>query len=593
MPINHLGRYTDRNTPVVVIDAKTGKRWPIWVEIDSNAPDPSETAVLIHPARNFDAKHRYIVALRNLKDSSANSLAAPEGFRYYRDDLPSSKGPINKQRPRFEKIFQTLRKAGIERSNLYLAWDFTVASDANIADPLLGMRDDAFSQLGDTDLADEEVTGTAPAFTVTSVANDPDVEIARRVKGTFTVPCYLTSVAAVPCAPGSSFNLGGDGLPIQNGTWTANFDCIIPHAAVDDVGHAPARPSLYGHGLLGDAGETNSSPQRTLAQSHNFTFCGTDLIGFSENDVGTAIGVLGEMGQFPKMTDRTDQGLLNELLLGRLMDNSLGFASVKAFHEDPAAALADPNGAISPTDGVNPSVLDTSKLYYNGNSQGGIYGGALTAVSPDFTRASLGVPAMNYSVLLNRSVDFTTYQTFLDPAYPNKMTQALVLAAVQMLWDRSDANGFAHRMTDNPLANTPPHKVLMNIAFGDHQVTTWQADVEARTVGARAHNPVVSSGRWPGVDPLVEIPRISAYPYTGSAIVYWDGGPLDWSPGLGTNPPPLTNTPNTSGKDPHGLPRATPAEQQMVSDFLAPNDLSKITDTCSGLPCFSGTYTGP
>ena len=60
VPINHLGRYTDRNTPVVVIDTATGKRWPIWVEIDSNAPTPEETALLIHPAKNFTAKHRYV-----------------------------------------------------------------------------------------------------------------------------------------------------------------------------------------------------------------------------------------------------------------------------------------------------------------------------------------------------------------------------------------------------------------------------------------------------------------------------------------------------------------------------------------------------
>ena len=37
IPINHLGRYRAKDTPVVVIDAKNGKRWPIWVEIDYNA----------------------------------------------------------------------------------------------------------------------------------------------------------------------------------------------------------------------------------------------------------------------------------------------------------------------------------------------------------------------------------------------------------------------------------------------------------------------------------------------------------------------------------------------------------------------------
>jgi hypothetical protein len=593
VPINHLGAYTDKNAPVVVIDAKTGKRWPIWVEIDSNAASPSDTAVLIHPAKNFAAHHRYIVAMRNLKDSSAKTIAAPEGFRYYRDELPSSKGPINKQRKRFDSIFSTLKKAGIERSNLYLAWDFSVATDQNIAARMLQIRDDAFSQLGDTDLADETVTGTAPAFTVTDVDLTPNPDLARRVRGTFTVPCYMTSVGGVPCATGSRYNLDSNGVPVQNGTWTANFDCIIPHSIVDDAGHSPGRPVVYGHGLLGSADEVTSDAQRTLSQNHKFMHCATDEIGFSENDVVTAITILGEMGKFPELTDRTQQGLLDELYLGRLMDNPAGFAGVKAFHEDQTEADTNPNVAISPTDPTNPSVIDTSKLYYNGNSQGGILGGAFAAISPDVTRASLGVPAMNYSVLLNRSSDFTTYEAFLNPAYPSKITQALLLSAVQMLWDPGEANGYAHRMTDDPLPNTPPHKVLMDIAFGDHQVTTWQADVEARTIGAEAHAPVVSSGRWPGVDPLVDIPRIASYPYTGSAIVYWDGGPLDWSPGLGTDPPPLGNLPNSSGDDPHELPRRAPGEQQMVSDFLQPNNLSNITDTCSGLPCFSGTYTGP
>ena len=37
VPINHIGRYRDPGQPIVVIDADTGKRWPIWAEIDSNA----------------------------------------------------------------------------------------------------------------------------------------------------------------------------------------------------------------------------------------------------------------------------------------------------------------------------------------------------------------------------------------------------------------------------------------------------------------------------------------------------------------------------------------------------------------------------
>ena len=61
---------------------------------------------------------------------------------------------------------------------------------------------------------------------------------------------------------------------------------------------------------------------------------------------------------------------------------------------------------------------------------------------------------------------------------------------------------------------------------------------------------------------------------------------------LGTDPPPLTNTPNRSGVDPHGNPRIAPAEMQMVSDFLRPDADSHITNTCNG-PCFAGGFTGP
>jgi len=261
-----------------------------------------------------------------------------------------------------------------------------------------------------------------------------------------------------------------------------------------------------------------------------------------------------------------------------------GFLSNAAFHVDP--------GDVS-----SAATIDGSRLYYNGNSQGGILGGALTAIAPDFTRASLGVPAMNYSVLLNRAVPFDNFKPFFNPAYPGALKQQLALSLIQMLWDRSDPNGYAHRMTTNPLPNTPPHEVLMDLAFGDQQVTTWQADVEARTIGAQVHDPVVFDGRWPGVDVAWGIPRIASYPFADSAIVYWDSGPLRANPTpppamIGTDPPPIANLPNRTGVDPHGNPRVAPAEMQMVSDFLMPDAQSAITDTCLG-PCFAGGYTGP
>ena len=501
--INDIGEYARPDQPIVVIDATTGERWPIWSEIDSNATDPDRVGLLIHPAVNFAAKHRYIVALRDLRTAGGQEIPAPNGFLYYRDKLRSEAAVINKHRDRFKSIFKTLRKAHIKRKDLYLTWDFTVSSDQNIAARMLHIRDDAFAQLGDTNLADLTVAGAAPQFSVSSVqdftaAENPNV--ARRVDGTFTVPCYLRP----DCAPGGTFQLDSNGLPTRNGNWTANFVCIIPRAAIDP-GARPSRPSLHGHGLLSSAAEVAFINQQTLAQLADITFCGTDEIGLSSADFPTAFSFLQNLSNFPKLGDRMQQGMLDELFLGRLMIHPTGFLSNGAFHVDGTPG--------------SPGVIDPTRLYYNGNSHGGILGGALTAVAPDFTRASLGVPAMNFSVLLNRRSTATDpVPLVLDPAYPDKLTQQLGLSLVQMLWDRSDPNGYAHRMTTDPLPNTPPHKVLLNVAFGDFQVTSWQAEVEARTIGAAAHAPIVDPGRWPGVDQLWGIPRIGSYPFDGSAI---------------------------------------------------------------------------
>jgi hypothetical protein len=580
VPINHIGRFRDPNQPIVLLDVKTGQRWPIWAEIDSNASSPAETALLIHPATNLAAGHRYIVALRNLKTAGGTTIEAPAGFRYYRDKLKSKEPVIKRRRAHFNKIFHTLRKAGIERESLYLAWDFTVASDLNIAGRALGMRDDAFAMLGDSDLDDQTVDGDSPPFQVTEVENFTPAEnarIARRVRGTVTVPCYL----APSCAPGGRFDLDARGLPTRNGTWSANFDCIIPRSAVD-VTLSTARPSLYGHGLFGTAAEVESGLLQELANGHGFVFCATDEIGMSQSDVlPVVVPITSDVSNFPEMADRLQQGLLNELYLGRAMIHPQGFSSHPAFRV---------NGTLT-----TPSVLDTSRLYYNGNSQGGIMGGALTALSPDFTRAALGVPGMRYSLLLPRAKPFDPFAALLYPNYPDELSRPLIISLIQTLWDRGDPNGYAHRMTTNPLPDTPAHQVLLNVAFGDHQVTNYAADVEARTIGASAHAPVLDPGRWPDVDVLWGVPPITSYPFTGSAIFYWDTGPIRPDPAnpaatIGVPPPPLENVPNRAGEDPHGAPRGAPQGLELISQFLSPS--GAISDVCGGKPCYAGGWTG-
>ena len=571
VPITDMARSFDPDQPVVVLDADTGQRHLIWAEIDANPADPADRTLLIRPGTNLEEGHRYIVALRNLKDAGGNTIQARSPFRAWRDNPNPNAGG---RRGHMEDIFETLADAGIDRDSLYLAWDFTVASEDSLAGRMLHIRDDAFEQLGDTNLADLQVDGRAPAFTVDTVTTytpEQDARIARRIEGTFEVPCYIA--AGLTCTPGLPFVLDDDGKPLRlvEGTVQANYICHVPRSA---SAASPARASLYGHGLLGSAGEIGQSQLKSLGNDHNFVFCATDWDGMSSEDLPNVATLLVDLSRFNTLADRGQQGMLNQLFLGRLMIHPDGFSSVAPFQDG------------------GQSVIDTRRLFYDGNSQGGIMGGGLTAVAPDFEHAVLGVPGMNYSTLLRRSVDFVGddmltvalnggegfgYSSLMYTAYPNELERPLILALIQLLWDRAEANGYAHHMTDDPLENTPAHRVLLHVAFGDHQVAPVTAEVEARTIGARVlHKPMLDPGRHSDVDPFYAIDAIPVFPDDGSALVVWDAG---------TPTPPITNTPPRAGQDPHEFPRRQPAAREQKSAFLRIG--GQIIDVCGGGPCYA------
>jgi hypothetical protein len=261
------------------------------------------------------------------------------------------------------------------------------------------------------------------------------------------------------------------------------------------------------------------------------------------------------------MPDRLQQALLNEQFLARLLKDPRGFASDPAFQRDGG------------------SVHATGEVFYNGNSQGGILGGAATAISTEWTRAVLGVPAMNYSTLLDRSVDFDPFAEIQLQAYPDEVDRQLGIALIQMLWDRGETNGYAAHLTDDPLPGTPAHEVLLIEAFGDHQVANIGTETMARTIGAAVHSPALAPGRSFDVTPMWDIPPVPTDPYDGSVLVVWDFG----------NPaPPLFNVPPREpdfGEDPHGKGGDDPRVLQQASEFLRTD--GAFVDTCGGGPCQS------
>ena len=149
--------------PIVVIDAETGKRPLIWAELDSNAGDPQHTTLLIHPGKNLAEGHRYVVALRNLKDADGNVLQAPTWFAGA-PRRPAAQRQLPEPAPALPLDLQDAAEGRDQAQDLYEAWDFTVASRQSLTSRMLSIRNDAFGQLGDTNLSDLQVQGNAPPF---------------------------------------------------------------------------------------------------------------------------------------------------------------------------------------------------------------------------------------------------------------------------------------------------------------------------------------------------------------------------------------------------------------------------------------------
>jgi hypothetical protein len=84
----------------------------------------------------------------------------------------------------------------------------------------------------------------------------------------------------------------------------------------------------------------------------------------------------------------------------------------------------------------------------------------------------------------------------------------------------------------------------------------------------------------PAAHPLYGVPTIPSFPFSGSAIVYWDGGPQ-------TPVAPILNIPNRAGADPHSFPRNTVAARQQKSDYLLDG---VVTDVCGDTACRTDNY---
>jgi hypothetical protein len=489
-----FARSLEADHPTVLLEVATGQRVLHFAELDANTTMVDRQAFIIRPGRRLRDATRYIVAIRGLVDTQGNPLRARHVFRALRGEggvyeLARACGQpcadaIVARRPAFADILTRLADNGVDPAGLILAWDFTTASTPGLTGWLRAMRDQAFALPTPTFTVDSTDDGGGSGFSADTWV---------RIEGTFQAPLFMTADA-----PGARINLVG-GVPAQNGFATVPYVVDLPRSVVNPGGApTPSRATLWGHGLLGDRFQLGGLAE--VANDGQFIVAAVDMQGMSTPDVvGAIIPSTQDFSLFHRVPERLQQGLLNHLLLGRLLaDPANGFNSHAAFRFGPGAT----------------PVIDTTQVFYSGGSQGGIFGATIMAVATNFERGFLAVPASNYSTLLNRATPFQLYRNLIVPNYPDPLDQQVLVALAQQLWDRADPHAYLPHIVPGTLADPPtPHKVLIHMATYDSQVSNLGTEIMVRSLGIPQVGPVRRS--------FFQIPEATA-PFDGSALVEID-----------------------------------------------------------------------
>lgn len=548
-----------------------------WLENDVRPDvvpgiDPARRILFLRPGHSLTPGEHYIVALRNLVDAGGDAVEAEPVFAALRDGRPTDIPAVEARRAHFEHLFLQLALNGIPRESLVLAFDFSVASDHNLTGQMLSMRDQAFAWLAAQDQS------IAPTFTVNDVdeyACSGGQRIWREVRGRFQVPLFLDKDPETLPIPAGYLQVGPDGFaPVWATTTNPEYGISIPCAALEDPATTPVHPIVIGHGLFGNGPNTAIELADGISQAEdafglgfqNLIAGGTHWRGMSTRDFRDPTSgpsfivntIVFNLANFPALPDRLRQGQLNQLVLARMMKTG-------AFNAHPAFQAPAGHGVFRPGE----------ETYYFGASLGGILGLMFAALTPDVTRLNVDVPAINFSILLQRATPFILFQFALDLTIStDPMIQSLGIQLLHEMWVTGESAGYATHITENPLPGTNAKQILMTMAFLDQQVSNQATEIAARTLGL----PSLEGSLLPGLPLIPDEP--GPLP---SALVVYDTASFDLAnPDHEIYIPPLWNLPaEPHDCDPHGRRGYIPASLMQLAAFLQPG--GEIESFCDGL----------
>ncbi len=539
----------------------TLSRVPFFVERDIRQ-DASESLYYLRPTVILEENTHYVAMLRNLTDTDGNHIARSTAF----DKLVNNQGygdpELSGRQDHFNDLFKKLNQQGIARDELFLVWDFHTMSHEGLHGRMLEGRslilDDMEKNGGGPDMVIKHVNtfqrddGKAPNY---------DPHCAYELIGTFRAPQIVKSVGAF----GKLFNLDADNKLAISEYVDRDFWIRVPYAAIDNDGD-PTGLIQYGHGLLGQGNQVRGGAFLRTTQEYNMLYFGVNWTGMASPDELRIGAILANFSNFRWLSDNMHQGVLEFIMIAKGMKHK--FMDAHYIDEDGVD-----HGPWAQNHGMN---IDPDELYYHGISQGGIYGATYVAVSPDIDLGSLGVPGMNYNLLIQRSVDFDEYFEIALGAYRNDPSAVgIAIGAAQSLWDMTDPASYYKHLSKEPFPGNNKKTVMLTPAKGDHQVSPLTNLIIANSdVGVD-----VMEG-WDAnihhLGPNLKEKKFEDGKTTGSVIQLWDTG-NPWGP------PEMFPPTEPKAYDPHSNLRFIHIHQTQMMDFFRSGGVT--TDVCEGKGC--------
>lgn len=539
-PHTDPGQSLGPNSPIMLIEADTGRRIVFFAEVDMNAEDVTERTLIIRPLERLIGGKRYIVGVRKaVRAGDGGELPISEAFAALRDGVAYDHPIIKKIAPSYPSIFAALEAEGVSKDDLVLAWDFVTASDAFLTSDLLSMREQAMPLIGDA--------GAKLTFELTEVPSTSQY-VKKLYKGTYTAPNFLTDGERDT----SVLRRGADGLPEVDGDYQANISVLIP--ACLDSATGPRPVVVFGHGLFGNGFDYfESGFLQEVADQHCYVFVAGDFIGLTNRQLATVAFATNDMNRAGGISDKLAQSVINFIALENLARGPLA---------------ADPEFQINGF-----PMLDVTNVNYFGASLGGIMGNTFMAYDQHITKGIFGVPGGNWSLLIERSFAWSPLQISVIAAYEDMPTYQILVSMLSMRLEPYDPITTARHVINDPLPNTPAKQVFLYSAVGDSLVASMSTEMIARELGIGVCGPslMVPYGMNEHTLPAT------------SALTIYDERPGDLPSGF--NVPPLRE--NGTHSDVNERPAVMRQlkqffEEGQVSNQCMIGELSTVCDCSTG-----------